>query len=152
MAGSIEELKDVAVHLGDEGTQASRRLHDRIMQGVPRFEASEEVRLYELSTEILRTQILTPCRRGSVGIIETPAKPSSHVQSQDFHFTKVGPAASEFDILFPTKKKEPRMLLRPGDQLDSPVSQRRPSQQALRSPPVVVKLDLGLEALMAKAY
>ena len=45
VAGSIEELKDVAVRLADEGTQASRRLHDRIMQGVPRFEASEEVRL-----------------------------------------------------------------------------------------------------------
>lgn len=44
LAGSIDELKNVAVKLGEEGTQAARRLHDRIMQGIPRFEASEEVR------------------------------------------------------------------------------------------------------------
>lgn len=44
VAGSIDELKDVAVYLGEEGTQASRRLRDRITQAIPRFEASEEVR------------------------------------------------------------------------------------------------------------
>ncbi|MCJ1266374.1 hypothetical protein MMC22_006258 [Lobaria immixta] len=44
VAGSIDELKDVATHLGEEGTQASRRLRDRITQAVPRFEASEEKR------------------------------------------------------------------------------------------------------------
>lgn len=44
VAGNIDELKMVATRLGDDGTQASRRLRDRIMQGIPRFEASEEVR------------------------------------------------------------------------------------------------------------
>ena len=35
----------MALRLGEEGSQASRRLRDRITQGIPRFEASEEVRL-----------------------------------------------------------------------------------------------------------
>lgn len=34
----------VATRLGEDGTQASRRLRDRITQGIPRFEASEEVK------------------------------------------------------------------------------------------------------------
>ena len=46
VAGSIDELKGVAAQLGEEGTQASRRLSDRITQAIPRFEASEEVRSY----------------------------------------------------------------------------------------------------------
>ena len=49
------------------------------------------------------------------------------------------------------RKKEPRMLLQPGDQLDNLVVQRQLSRRALRSPPVVAKLDLGLGALMVKA-
>lgn len=44
LAGSIDELKIVATRLDEEGTQAARRLRDRITQGIPRFEASEEVR------------------------------------------------------------------------------------------------------------
>ena len=43
VAGTIDELKGVANRLGEDGTQASRRLRDRIMLAVPRFEASEEV-------------------------------------------------------------------------------------------------------------
>lgn len=43
VAGSIDELKDVAARLGQEGTQASKRLHDRILNAIPRFEASEDV-------------------------------------------------------------------------------------------------------------
>lgn len=43
LAGTIDELKIVATRLDEEGTQAGRRLRDRITQGVPRFEASEEV-------------------------------------------------------------------------------------------------------------
>lgn len=45
VAGTIDELKDVATKLGEEDTQASRRLRDRIMAGIPRFEASEDVRI-----------------------------------------------------------------------------------------------------------
>ena len=44
VAGNIDELKMVATRLGEDGSQASRRLRDRIMQGIPRFEASEEVK------------------------------------------------------------------------------------------------------------
>lgn len=43
MAGSIDELKCVAERLDEEGTQAARRLRDRITLAIPRFEASEEV-------------------------------------------------------------------------------------------------------------
>ena len=44
VAGTIDELKDVGQRLTAEGTQASRRLADRIMAAIPRFEATEEKR------------------------------------------------------------------------------------------------------------
>lgn len=44
VAGNIEELKNVANNIGEDGTQASRRLKDRVFAGVPRFEAGEERR------------------------------------------------------------------------------------------------------------
>lgn len=44
VAGTIDELKDVADWLGEEGTQASRRLRDQITLAIPRFESSEDVR------------------------------------------------------------------------------------------------------------
>ena len=47
VAGNIDELKTIADRLGEEGTQASRRLKERILAGVPRFEASEEVGFYQ---------------------------------------------------------------------------------------------------------
>ena len=43
VAGTIEEVKAIADRLRDEETQAGRRLSDRIMAAIPRFEASEEV-------------------------------------------------------------------------------------------------------------
>ncbi len=43
VAGTIEELNEVARKLGEESTQASRRLRDRILAAIPRFEASEDV-------------------------------------------------------------------------------------------------------------
>lgn len=43
VAGTIDEVKEVAQRLDEENTQASRRLRDRINAAVPRFEASEEV-------------------------------------------------------------------------------------------------------------
>jgi len=43
VAGTIDELKEVANKLGEEDTQASRRLRDRILAAIPRFEASEDV-------------------------------------------------------------------------------------------------------------
>ena len=44
IAGTIDEVKEVAQRLDEENTQASRRLRDRINAAIPRFEASEEVR------------------------------------------------------------------------------------------------------------
>ena len=43
LAGSIEELRDVADSLSEENTYASRRLRDRILAAIPRFEAGEDV-------------------------------------------------------------------------------------------------------------
>ena len=43
VAGSIEEVKQVAEKLNKEETQAGRRLSERILSAVPRFEAGEEV-------------------------------------------------------------------------------------------------------------
>lgn len=43
VAGTIEEVKEVAQRLDEENTQVSRRLRDRINAAIPRFEASEEV-------------------------------------------------------------------------------------------------------------
>lgn len=46
VAGTIDEVKVVAEQLGEEGSQAARRLRERILLAVPRFEASEEVCYY----------------------------------------------------------------------------------------------------------
>lgn len=43
VAGSIEEVRSVADKLGEDKSQASRRLRERIMNAIPRFEESEEV-------------------------------------------------------------------------------------------------------------
>ncbi|KAH0551695.1 hypothetical protein GP486_007086 [Trichoglossum hirsutum] len=44
VAGTIEELKAVAYQLADDGTQAAKRLSDKISAAIPRFEATEEKR------------------------------------------------------------------------------------------------------------
>lgn len=43
IAGSIDELREVAERLGKESAQASRRLSERIISAIPRFEVTEEV-------------------------------------------------------------------------------------------------------------
>jgi hypothetical protein len=43
VAGSIEDLKNIAHQLVEDGTQAAKRLSDKITLAVPRFEATEEV-------------------------------------------------------------------------------------------------------------
>ena len=58
VAGSINELKAVADRLGEEGSQASRRLKERILAGVPRFEASEDVSFNRLNHRFLEEKIL----------------------------------------------------------------------------------------------
>ncbi|KAI9784950.1 MAG: hypothetical protein M1839_001146 [Geoglossum umbratile] len=44
VAGSIEDLKAVAQQLVDDGSQAARRLSEKIKSATPRFEATEEKR------------------------------------------------------------------------------------------------------------
>lgn len=43
VAGTIDEVKEVAGNLGEDNSLLSRRLKDRILAAVPRFEASEDV-------------------------------------------------------------------------------------------------------------
>ncbi len=43
VAGTIDEVKEVAERLGEESSLLSRRLKERIQAAVPRFEASEDV-------------------------------------------------------------------------------------------------------------
>ncbi|KAL8704266.1 MAG: hypothetical protein Q9201_002575 [Fulgogasparrea decipioides] len=44
VAGSIEDLKQVATRLGEDGSQAARKLCDGIQAAIPRFEAGEDKR------------------------------------------------------------------------------------------------------------
>ncbi|KAL8836853.1 MAG: hypothetical protein Q9170_002744 [Blastenia crenularia] len=44
IAGSIEELEQVATKLDEDGSQASRKLRDSIYAAIPRFEAGEDKR------------------------------------------------------------------------------------------------------------
>jgi hypothetical protein len=48
-AGSIEELKVIAEKLIEDGGQASRRLSEKILMAIPRFEATEEVHWPQVS-------------------------------------------------------------------------------------------------------
>lgn len=43
VAGTIDEVKEIARKLGEENSLLARRLQDRIMAAIPRFEASEDV-------------------------------------------------------------------------------------------------------------
>jgi hypothetical protein len=43
VASSIDDLQIVAAKLGEENSQAGKRLRERITNAIPRFEASEEV-------------------------------------------------------------------------------------------------------------
>lgn len=45
VADSIEGIKHLSDQLRQDGSQASRKLSDRIMQAIPRFEAGEDVSL-----------------------------------------------------------------------------------------------------------
>ena len=77
LAGTIDEVKEVAQRLDEENTQASRRLRDRINAAIPRFEASEEVSPSEWDPIILsiidtkevpetKTKRLSPGSQGAV--------------------------------------------------------------------------------------
>ncbi|KAL8782526.1 MAG: hypothetical protein Q9213_005291 [Squamulea squamosa] len=44
VAGSIDELRQIATKLDDDGSQAARKLRDSIQAAIPRFEAGEEKR------------------------------------------------------------------------------------------------------------
>ncbi|KAL8772649.1 MAG: hypothetical protein Q9209_002310 [Squamulea sp. 1 TL-2023] len=49
VAGSIDELRQVASRLDDDGSQAARKLRDSIEAAIPRFEAGEEVSITHIA-------------------------------------------------------------------------------------------------------
>lgn len=87
VAGTIDELKQVAARLEEDGSQAARKLCDSINAGIPRFEAGEDVSPPKCSSEMYT--VLTSLRKGSGESIAWLEKPNLLDQSLDFPFTKV---------------------------------------------------------------
>ena len=106
VAGSIEELRVMADRLEEEGSQASRRLRERILGGIPRFEASDEVRipLTGRSTVSQKTRMLTSGRNENAETTVSLGKPNSHAQSWASLFTKAVRVGSEYDTHSPMKR------------------------------------------------
>ncbi|TKA82415.1 hypothetical protein B0A49_00014 [Cryomyces minteri] len=60
IAGNIDEVRAIADKLGEETSQASRRLSQRIMGAIPRFEATEEKRKRREYRQIRKAQFTRP--------------------------------------------------------------------------------------------
>ncbi|KAE9983662.1 hypothetical protein EG328_009619 [Venturia inaequalis] len=60
IAGTIEELRTIAKKLAEETSQASRRLSTRIMNAIPRFEATEEKRKRREYRQSRKAQFVRP--------------------------------------------------------------------------------------------
>ncbi|KAI9721512.1 MAG: hypothetical protein M1812_002274 [Candelaria pacifica] len=58
VAGTIDELKGVAERLQEDGTQAARRLSERISLSIPRFEATDEKRKRREYRQARKTQFV----------------------------------------------------------------------------------------------
>lgn len=106
VAGTIDELKVVAERLEEENTQASRRLHDRIVAAVPRFEASEDVGQSFLYISVYSN----PLRNESVETIDLLAERNSLGQNRASRFMKVEHGESGCDIHTPMRKMGDQML------------------------------------------
>ncbi|KAL8669712.1 MAG: hypothetical protein Q9168_005711 [Polycauliona sp. 1 TL-2023] len=60
IAGSIDDLRQVAATLDDEGSQAARKLRDSIQAAIPRFEAGDDKRKRREYRMIRKTQFKRP--------------------------------------------------------------------------------------------
>lgn len=58
VAGSIEDLQQVATRLGEDGSQAARKLCDSIHAAIPRFEAGEDVSLLRIAFFLIESSLL----------------------------------------------------------------------------------------------
>lgn len=89
VAGTIDEIRDIALKLEKERSQHSKRLSERIMSAIPRFEGGEEVcsiySFVELDFEILKDY-----RNGDAATIDKHAKLHFLVPSRAFRCTKDG--------------------------------------------------------------
>ena len=111
VAGSIEEVQQVAEKLEKEETQVGRRLAERIRSAILRFEAGEEVR----STNSTDTNLLlTFYRNGDGGTIGNSEKPNSRALSLVSRCTKDGRAASGSNTHSQMKGRRTRTRSRTG--------------------------------------
>ena len=104
VAGSIEEVKSVADKLGEDNSQASRRLRERIMNAIPRFEESEEVCYASRAPELYKTHSLTMYRNAENVITAWLDEPNSPAQNQASPSMKVALVGNASDI--PTQMKK----------------------------------------------
>jgi hypothetical protein len=95
VAGSIDELRVIAEKLAGDGSQAGRRLSERITNALPRFEATEEVS-HRL---LLIVSSLTISRNANVGSIGSLAKCSLLDLNRGFPCTKAVLEANGCDTL-----------------------------------------------------
>ena len=104
VAGSIEEVRAIADKLGEDSSQASRRLRERIMNAIPRFEESEEVCYGSPALKLYKTHSLTLNRNAENVIIASLDEPNSPVQNPASPSMKVAHVGNESDIPTPMRK------------------------------------------------
>ena len=152
LAGSIDELKLVADRLEEEGSQASRRLKERIVLAVPRFEASEEVSPWAPNLGIHRffKKQLTRHRNANDVITAIHERHNLPVLNLDSPSTKVVPVANGSGTTIPTRKKWDLMRSQQNAQTDRQAYQPRLSQPGLPSLPVDVRSGREWVELMAR--
>ena len=88
VAGDVDELKTVAAHLADEGSQAARRLSERIGFAFSRLEASLEVSVAAWGT---LPSAADPRRNAGNATIGRHARPSSSAETLASLSTRAAP-------------------------------------------------------------
>lgn len=91
VAGDIPELQAIADKLQEEKGTNSKKLSERILSAIPRFEASEEVG-YITRTKY-RAELIILSRNASGATIVLRARLHSLARSLDFPCTRVEPVA-----------------------------------------------------------
>ena len=140
LAGSIDELKVVADQLEEEGSQASRRLKERIVLAVPRFEASEEV---SPSVPTLAIYPFSPTHlihNRNANDVTTAIHEKRNSPVLNLHTpTKAAPVANAPDIITQMRKKWKLMQSQRNAHTEHQAYLHLLSQLGLPSPPVVVR-------------
>jgi hypothetical protein len=90
VAGTIEELQILAEKLNTEdGGPKARQLASKMLNSIPRFEATEEVRTTCATCNSTRDKLTCPCRNVAAGNTARCARSSSSALSLGSRCTKV---------------------------------------------------------------